>query len=582
MPESYENDHIVDPWNLDWSKGEGRTSRDLLAGKKPKFAGQGTLTGADPFYSKGRTAHINGNVIQIPDDFVDIIQTPGRVRNGRYEIDRSADGYMPSVGEVLSGAAKNAIPDAARIVGDTWNAVTHPLETGSNVWDLSKSALAMAGAIDGDPSLAQGAWQGVKDAYGGLDNIARRFRDKPVSTALDATLPLNVGGSLAAKAPGLAGKIGRGAVAAADIIDPTAIPGRVVGKALNVGGNIAATAAGVSTGTGGEAYRTMARAGREGDTLPRDTMRGNVDDQFVPDMAKDALRAVDQENREAYRRDIADIKTNTAEIDALPIFKAIKDTDSIVTYKGKTVSEDGVHVRKVVRRTVEDWLSKGGPEFRTVEAGDALYKRLSDIKSTTPPGSREQLVVDTVLNALKGEIEKVAPGYSDILKNYSQGKRNSREIQKGLALGPGATRDQTARALLSTTRNNAQTNYGQRVRLLDQLAKHQPQLPGALAGMALNSLEPRSLARVGTPLAHALAGGLAGGLPGALLSAGAGMVASSPRVMGELAYGAGKAARIADTLTPAQRRLIRQTAVQSGRASETVENQRPWRRYRTK
>jgi hypothetical protein len=60
----------------------------------------------------------------------------------------------------------------------------------------------------------------------------------------------------------------------------------------------------------------------------------------------------------------------------------------------------------------------------------------------------------------------------------------------------------------------------------------------ALAGQSLAELTPRGLSRVGSPLAAGGAFSL-GGLPPAL----AALAASSPRVVGEAAYGAGLAAR---------------------------------------
>jgi len=593
-PVEDEEPRKLKPWELDWSTGEGRPPRDLLAGKKPRWGTpetrvegnerwrQAPLVTDDPAYSKGRTARIDGNVVRVPDDYDPKDVALGRVANGRWFRDTNLDGYMPSASEILHGAATNAIPDAVQIASDTWNAVTHPVQTASNIAELGKSALAATGAIEGDPTQAEAVWQSVKDNYGGLDNIARRIRDKPLSAAMDASTVLTGGGSLAARAPGALGKIGRGAVAAGDIIDPMAVPGRVVGKALNTAGNVAATGLGVSTGVGGDTLRTMNKAGREGNTMARDAMRGDLTEQAALDMADNALSTIQQARSDTYKADMAATKASAAQVDFVPIVQKFSQLKDVYLYKGKVTNIEAERTARIAKKQVTDFYASG-PDYRTVGAADALRQSLNDLRATTEPGSKSRLVIDGVLQTMKGEIEKASPGYAKALDNYAESSRQISEIRKTLSMGPSATRDQTLRKLQSTQRNNANTNYGARVRLLDQLAAHEPNLPGVLAGMSLNSLEPRSLARVGTPLAHALAGGLAGGLPGAFLSTAVGMAASSPRIAGEAAYATGRMARAADSLTPAQRRILRQTLFRTGQVNAAVESQRgPWLKYRTK
>jgi hypothetical protein len=125
--------------------------------------------------------------------------------------------------------------------------------------------------------------------------------------------------------------------------------------------------------------------------------------------------------------------------------------------------------------------------------------------------------------------------------------------------------------LLSLTRDNVQTNYGQRTKLAQQLeqAGGQVMMPG-VAGQALQSKVPRGLSQItggGLPLLAALGGNI----PQA-----AGMAAiSSPRLMGEAAYRAGQVARGMDVvgqrapfiLTPELYNLL----IQSGEAQNIQE-----------
>jgi hypothetical protein len=90
--------------------------------------------------------------------------------------------------------------------------------------------------------------------------------------------------------------------------------------------------------------------------------------------------------------------------------------------------------------------------------------------------------------------------------------------------------------LLSATRNNVQTNYGGRQKLIDMLAEQDSTLPYAIAGQAANSLAPRGVVARGGLMAAGVGGTVAAN-PLAVLA----LPAFSPRAVGESAYYFGKA-----------------------------------------
>ena len=90
------------------------------------------------------------------------------------------------------------------------------------------------------------------------------------------------------------------------------------------------------------------------------------------------------------------------------------------------------------------------------------------------------------------------------------------------------------RKLQSLMRNNVNTNNGSRQKLVDQLAKVEPDLPMALAGQALNDYAPRGLARIAA--GGAGVAGLATLSPTTLAM----LPLASPRIVGEAAYAAGR------------------------------------------
>jgi hypothetical protein len=87
-------------------------------------------------------------------------------------------------------------------------------------------------------------------------------------------------------------------------------------------------------------------------------------------------------------------------------------------------------------------------------------------------------------------------------------------------------------------RKNVNTNFGQRVALGKQLAAGGEDIFPALAGQALSDITPMGIQRATSPLA-AYGAFSAGGAPLAAAS----LLASSPRLMGETAFGAGLLSR---------------------------------------
>jgi hypothetical protein len=178
-------------------------------------------------------------------------------------------------------------------------------------------------------------------------------------------------------------------------------------------------------------------------------------------------------------------------------------------------------------------VDTGARPGKTAEGLDALKQAIGDIRMDTKQGTTARAVADSVYNEVKGQISKQVPEYAGMMKRYSEASDTIDELRRTLSLNEKATADTQLRKLLSTTRNNVNTNYGQRERLIDELAKFEPDLPDALHGQALNSWRPRGLgnATAGTATVMALAGN-----PLAALA----LPFTSPRLMGEAAYRGGQ------------------------------------------
>jgi hypothetical protein len=154
------------------------------------------------------------------------------------------------------------------------------------------------------------------------------------------------------------------------------------------------------------------------------------------------------------------------------------------------------------------------------------------------------------------------------MRDYNKGSELLSEIRKTFSQTGKASADTQMRKLQSLMRNNVQTNYGNRQRLMDILEQQGgTDVMPSLAGQALSSPVPRGLANKGAELMTLGASfynpALAATLP-----------FQTPRLVGEAVYGAGKAARpvvnLANSvqLTPKQLNLARLLAIKASQQGE--------------
>src|SRR4030095_903240 len=100
-----------------------------------------------------------------------------------------------------------------------------------------------------------------KDRYGGIENVKRTLATDPVGFASDLSIFLTGGGSVAAKAPGVAGQAAKIVGTVGRTIDPLSVGIKAVQGAGHVASEVVG---GIGTGTGGQSLRTAAKAGAEG------------------------------------------------------------------------------------------------------------------------------------------------------------------------------------------------------------------------------------------------------------------------------------------------------------------------------
>lgn len=475
-----------------------------------------------------------------------------------------------ALGDVGGEAAKNLLPSAKQFGADMLGIVTDPIGTAKNIGNVMVGVAEKA--IPGEQShevYADAVGGYFADRYGGWENLKRTMATDPVGFLADASTILSGGSTLAARAPGVAGTVGRVAGTAGRAIDPINAVMKAPGAVAKGVGKVAGGVTGLTTGVGGKAVGTAARAGFEGGEAAktfRDNMRGAAPMDDVIAKAKEGVQAIKAERQKAYTAGMGDLSKDSTVLDFTKIDDALNKTLLSRVFEGKksgvrvTLEPSATEAAGEVAKVLDDWRKYPPEDFHTPEGFDALKQRIGDIVKAQKPGSSAERIATAAYNVVKDQVTKQAPGYAKTMKGYAEASDLIKEIEGTLSLGRKARVDTSLRKLQSVMRDNVNTNYGQRVKLVEMLEQNgATHLMEALAGQAMKSMEPRGMARVVAALTGG--GGVAAALamfsPQVLIAAIGSLATQSPRLVGEAAYATGKAAKgvrnVAKPLKPALR-----------------------------
>ena len=477
----------------------------------------------------------------------DVIARASRDFSGKQitGLDRVAGGQKLSTEQVLTGAVTNFPSSVGSMLGDIYQAVTSPIQTTKAVLDLGAGILQNAlperlvqavGEDKASRDLASKVGQHYVERYGSVEGAKRALATDPAGVMADLSTVLTGGAMLPTRAaPALA--------TAARAVDPLMLSARAVGKTADVTGKALKPLLGMQTGAGSDAIGQAYQAGRTGGETAdvfKANLRGEVPQTEVLDAAKQNLAEMAVQRQNAYRTEMASISKDKTVLSFDGIDKAIDNAMNKTTYKGKIVNEKAFDRLASARAEIDAWKQLDPAEFHTPEGLDKLKQKVGAILEDIPFEQKTALTaVNEVYNGIKNEIKKQAPTYAKTMQAYSEATDLIREIERTLSQGKNASVDTQMRKLQSVMRNNVNTNYGQRMSLVKQLeeAGGREMMP-ALAGQALSNYAPRGLQGASSVPTALLAGSLFG-----TPLAGASLATSSPRLMGEAAYGAGRVAK---------------------------------------
>lgn len=502
----------------------------------------------------------------------DQFDAPAAAKNPFDQFDAPAKPKPRKWADVPGEALSNTPRSAGNFISGIADAVMSPLDTAGNLLDLGAGALrnalpkSVSGLIDRlDPGAQASANQArmdgkadaagafFKDRYGSMDGLKNTLATDPVGALSDASTVLSGGA-------GLAGKTGMLKTASAlrtgsTLTNPLSIASAAARKATPaIGNGMANVIGGLGTHTGAETIKQAYRSGRQGGESARslaDNMRGNVPMTDVLDAAKTNLQAMGEAKSQAYRQGMAQVSGDKTVLDFSGIDKALADAGKVATFKGQVTNTKAAGTYQAIREAVDEWRGLDPAEFHTPEGLDALKKKIGGIVDSVPFEEKTANLVGTkIYNAVKSEIVQQAPVYAKTMKEFSEASDQIREIERALSLGNKASVDTAMRKLQSLTRNNVNTNYGNRLKLGAELERQGGQsIMPALAGQSLSSWTPRGLG-------GAVAGGLGmggyalGGLGAAVPT----LMVQSPRLMGEASLSAG---RVAGAMDKAARPMLR-------------------------
>ena len=501
-------------------------------------------------------------------------------------------------GETAMNAVTNLLPSAANFAKDTLSVVTHPVETIQTIGSLAAGALSKTGMVDADETTINALGQFYADRYGSVDGFKRALADDPVGIMADAATLLSAGGGAAAKVgsvtrAGSLAKIGEVAGNVGRAIDPV----NIASGAVRAAGTVPAVARGAAavrslpglaaayglalpTGASPEAFTRGAEIGREvgrtGGQTARSTnfldqLRGGAPVDEVVAQAEKVMANIQRNASDAYKSGMIDVSQDATILDFTDIDAVLDDLRDRAFHGKHEKSPEAADVYRQSRAVVDEWKAGNPADDHTPTGMDALKQRLGSIgnKAEAAGDRRAATIANGVYNEVRDAIAKQVPTYAATMKGYEDAQRALGELKSTFSMGRASSTDTKLRKLQSIMRNNANTNYGRREDLGRQLdaAPGGEGLLDSLAAQSANSILPRGLQRI--PASMALGTG-AGGLA-AMPFAGApaylnpGMLAAlpltSPRLMAEASYFAGKGAGTTERLAgPAIRGLMRKYA----------------------
>jgi hypothetical protein len=482
---------------------------------------------------------------------VETQETPITAENFRSILKNAPPPEGKAWSDVATQAYTNVPQSALNFAKGLYESITNPKQTLSSISDLMQAGLSKVipeSMIDPNakPAIGRGKVAGeamaehFKERYGSAEGFKEALAKDPIGVASDISTVLSMGSGGAGTIAKISEKAGYRVpqlIATEKALETAAKYTNPLTAVTSTAGLIGKPLLGGLTGTGTENIANAAKAGFEGDKTFLQNLRGEAEMTQALDNAKHNLNVMRENRNNAYRSGMVDISNDKTILSFDDIDKAIEKAKKQVV-RGTIVKDEKAfeHLNKIEEK-INEFKNAPANLHHTPEGLDDLKQAIGNLNQTLPFELKNtNRVASDVYNAVKDTITKQAPKYAEVMSDYAQSSDQLSQIERGLSLGQKPSVDTALRKLQSLTRNNVNTNYGQRLDLAKQLeAEGGKPFISALSGQALSS-----------PVARGLAGGVEGAT---ILSAFANPYAlallpfQTPRVVGEGLYAGGRAAR---------------------------------------
>jgi hypothetical protein len=476
--------------------------------------------------------------------------------------------YMPWT-DVATSAVKAAPESALEFGKSIVQPILHPIQTAESIGEIGKGIYSKAAGALGvtqapeqkakDEAAINAIANFYRDRYGSVERFKHAFAQDPVGVLADASTVLTGGELALARAPGAIGKVGEIAGAVGRAVDPIAnlmqIPAAAM-KGVSYATNIPLA---FQTGTSMKSLNQAFEAGLNSNPVFWEHLHGAGTPEDVVKSVRQAVGQIAQNRSDEYLRGMDQIKagTSTTPLPYNKVDQAIQDANNVAYYKGSVKNQDAANVLNDINNVVMDWRTN--PQIiGNIADFDALKQRIRDAGySSTMPNTPARKIVDDIANAAKDTIPDKR--YADVMEQYGQMTSKLNDLNRELLSGKSTGAQ--IRKIMKAQDDAYKSN------LMSQVAAVDPNIPFMIAGQELRQILPAGL--VGKLFGAGLSYGVynLATSPGAIA---AGLM-SSPRVVGTMQYGLGKAAGVPSKIREAL--PYPELAAQAGEAARLAPQQ---------
>lgn len=424
-------------------------------------------------------------------------------------------GFMADLAGVISGGA-GLVAKGAKLA-EVANAATKA----SEIADAANAA-STVGEVGDIANATQGAFR------------VPTFQRPLISLSED--LSKGSAAEKAAKIADFAEKAGN----TAQFLDPLSLAFKGGKRLLNIGENLGTGSLGFTTGTGAESAKALVNAGRgstESAATARNALRGVTSEEDLVKATREGLNNLKQTASTEASQALGKIGQDTTVLSINPVrdelqsqlrkFGVTVDPQTGELDFSRSTIGDGADASKIeaMYKDIKGWGQHPGD--LTAQGVDTLKRRINNYYS---PNSDVRAFTTGLAKKTRDVLTNV-PGYDDYAKKYGDKLDLIDNFKREFSLGSNTQHTTTLNKLVQTMRKD----QGFRKELLSQMKEYGTgDLESALSGLNMKSLTPKGLSGTLTDL---------GLFPVALAhpTALAGLLATSPRLVGEflLALGSG-------------------------------------------